>query len=80
MPDVFQSFATLPVLTPHPTFSHTNTNTNTPKSKKSSLTWSGGGGEGEEEEEELIVVGDGGTARWWRWGGVGGKDKRRKLD
>lgn len=69
MPDVFQSFATLPVLTPHPTFPHTNTNTNTRKSKKSSLTWSEGGGE--EEDEELIGVDDG------RHSTVAGEERRR---
>lgn len=79
MPGTFRSFATLPVLTPHPTLpsapirrpTNTNTNTNgcswTVVEKKSSLTWT-----------ELIGVDDGASREGGRWGGSEENGERKR--
>lgn len=77
MPDGLQSFATLPVLTPHPTFRHTNTR-NSEGKKKSTLTWSEdeGGGRG----GGAIGVDDGSVQHGGRGREGDRKNTRRKLD
>lgn len=77
MPDGLQSFATLPVLTPHPTFRHTNTRNSEGKKK---VLLPGQRTKEEAEGEELIGVDDGSVQHGGRGREGDRKNTRRKLD